>query len=118
MANEISVNITLTVSKNGTTVVGTCSKSITMAGNAFLGDVQAIGITYEAISFVDTVPGYVFLKNNDATNFIEVALDNAGSNKIAKLLPGQGMAWPTSSATLYAKADTAPCNMQVVAASL
>lgn len=55
MANEIVLTGGLSVSKSGVSVSATGSKSIDMSGDQLLGNVQIIGTSTEAISFVDVV---------------------------------------------------------------
>ena len=54
-------------------------------------------------------------KNNDATNFIEVGGDSGLTVFKLKVLPGESILITPSSATMYYKADTATCNVFVVA---
>ena len=115
MANEISVSASLSVSKGGASISATGTVSFTMSGDQMLSNVQIIGTAAEAITVGDVATiGYVFLKNMDATNFVEVALDSGVSTqKIAKILAGGIALFPASTATLYAKADTANVNLLV-----
>lgn len=117
MANEISFGANLNCTISGLTVSGTGSKTVTIAGTEFRGSVQSVGTSAEAIELDDiATPGYLFLKNNDSTNFILISLNATpdASNSFAKLLPGEFLFIPTRQTTIYAKADTATCLMQVV----
>lgn len=119
MANEISISAQLSANKSSTQVAsGSQSKSVDMAGDQMIANVQIIGTSAEALSLVDvTVGGYLFVRNMDATNFVQLALDSAVATQIfAKLKPSEFCLFrPPAGATIYAKADTANCNLQVVA---
>ena len=75
------------------------------------GDMQTIGTaTHEAITVGDvTTPRWVYLRNSDATNFVQIGLDvGATFYPLADLLAQEPCAFPlTPGVTLYAKADTA-----------
>lgn len=115
MANEITVSATLNVSKGGAVINSSTSISATMAGDNMLTNVQAIGTGAEAIVVGDiTTPGYIFVKNLDPTNYVELALDSGVSTQVfAKLMPGDVALFPAKTITMYAKANTASCNILV-----
>lgn len=119
MANEISISASLSATKGGVTVQsGGQTKAVDMVGDQMLANVQIIGTSAEALQMADvTVGGYLFVRNMDGTNFIQLALDSAVSTQIfCKLKPGESTLFrPPVGATIYAKADTANCNAQVVA---
>jgi hypothetical protein len=118
MANEIRLTVSLTAAKGSVGITtGQIAKSIDMAGTDMLYATQHIGIAAETINFADITgqPGAVLLVNLDPTNFIEVAHEVGMTNKICKLLPGVPCFLPLPPATLYAKADTATCDLLVAA---
>lgn len=121
MANEISVVAALTGSKGGITLQGTVTKQETLTGSGLWSNTQTVGTSAEALSFPSdlTTEGmtYLWLKNDDPTNFVEIGLDSGMTNKFAKLKAGQAMVFPvhTGSPTYYAKADTAAVNLRMVA---
>ena len=121
MANEISFTASLSISKGGVNISGSGSATVTMAGNNLLGTVQNIGAATEAIAIGDmTTPGYLWVKNLDATNFIQIGLTNPvnAGNAMVKLLPGEFALMPTRQTAIYALADTAPCDLEVVIVEL
>jgi hypothetical protein len=121
MANEIVLTGGLNVTKSGVTVSANGSKTIDMSGDQLLGNVQIIGTVTEALSFVDVVTiGYVYVKNLDTTNFIEIGLVTAvtSGNALITLKAGEFAVFPTRQTVIYAKADTAPCNLQIVMTEL
>lgn len=120
MANEISLQALLTTSKNGVTISGSVSKAITQTGDQAIGNVQIIGTATEALVLGDvTTIGYIYLKNMDATNFVSFGLNTpVAGDAFCKLLPGEAAVIPTRQTTIYAIADTAPVNVNVVAVEL
>lgn len=119
MANEISISATLSASKNGATVTGSGSISISMSGDQFISNVQIVGTSdEEALVVGDVTPtGWFMLKNLDSTNYVVISLDDAGANIVATLLAGEFCVCKPG-ANLYAKANTAPVNLQVIATEL
>lgn len=122
MANEITIGATITCTKSGLSVSGTVSGlAITQSGAQSYANVQPVGTTTEAldISDVSTI-GYLWLKNTDATNFVEFDLNTpvSSSTSFCKLLAGEVALIPTRRTTIYAKADTAEVNVSVVALEL
>lgn len=117
MANEIFATLQFTARKNGAEIAITSQHSVSMTGNDLLSATQVIGTTAEAVSFGDITgaPGEVVIKNLDATNFIELGGDSGLTVFKTKLLPGRFTVFQPTSATLYAKADTADVRIQVVA---
>ena len=123
MANEISVACSLTGTKTGTTVTGSTTKQITLTGSALFANTQNIGTSTEQVVFdADAVAEgitYVYLKNDDATNYVEIG--NAALAVIyGKLLAGQAVILAVNKAaasdpSIYARANTAACNLKIVA---
>jgi hypothetical protein len=83
---------------------------------------QSVGLAWEALGNEDcgTPPGLVAIRNEDATNYIEVAMDAAGSHIFAKLLPGDFALWtPHPDSLIYLRAHTGAClTSKVVAATV
>lgn len=119
MANEIKVRVTLDVNKGGAAMVQNLALTLTMAGDEMISNVQTVGTTVEAVVVGDvTTIGYVLMKNLDATNFVLVGVDAAGTENTIKMLAGDVCLFPASAAALYAKADTAACKLLVMAAEI
>jgi hypothetical protein len=123
MANEIQVSLSLTVSKNGASATASESITQTMSGDQFLNSVQIIGTSNEVLNFGDvTAGGWVVCKNLDATNYVEIFLDSGNAQLVAKLLPGASGAGEACKfkpgAAVYARANTAPVNLQVFTCEL
>lgn len=121
MANEILTRATLNVTKNNAAISMDGTKQMDMAGNTFIGNVQTVGLTTEALLLGDVSSmGYLFLKNLDATNFCMFSLVSpaASGGAFCTLKAGEFAVIPTRQTTIYAIADTAPVNVQVGACSL
>jgi hypothetical protein len=120
MANEIGVSASIAASKGGATISASGTDTADMSGDQMIANVQSVGTSAEALQLGDvSTIGYLFLKNMDATNYVEVALDSAVSTQIfAKLLAGDVTLVKAATATLYAKANTAAVNLYVAATEL
>ncbi len=120
MANEITVTATLNCTKSGNTSNGTATKQITLVGDHFANGIQDIGTGAELIVYPTDLLSegvtYVYFKNLDDTNFVEIAVDNF-THIFTKLLPGQAAVFASYQAnpTYYAKADTAGIQLSWVA---
>jgi hypothetical protein len=75
---------------------------------------QVIGTSEEQFALVDaTNPIYFYVRNLDATNFVEVGV--ATGVYPIKLKPGQIALFPPNAAALFLKADTAACPVEILA---
>lgn len=120
MANEIYESISFTARKNGAEISIASSNQVTMTGDDLVSITQVIGTTAELISFGDITgaPGEVVIKNLDATNYIEIGGDSGLTVFKTNLLPGRFTVFQPSSATLYAKANTADVRVQIIATEI
>ena len=111
MANEIRTQISQSVTN------GNLSDSVSLAfqtdqATAVLADgVQIVGTTHEALSLGDvTSMGPSTIVNLDATNFVELGIDQAGSFvPVLEIAAGEAQTGikAASGVTLYVQADTA-----------
>ncbi len=119
MANEISLSLSLSASKNAAAVSVTYSGTMTMTGDQFISNVQIVGTSNEALVVGDvSTLGWIVCKNLDATNYVEIFLDASNTQLVAKLLPGEPCLFKPGSVTVYARANTGSCNVQVTALEL
>jgi len=121
MSNTITVSVSAAVTFGaGGSINGTGSFNVTQAGTDNIGNVQNIGTSTEALVLGDvTTIGYLFLKNQDATNYVEISLTNpVGAEAFIKLLAGESAFIPTRQTTIYAKANTAAVDLFVAAFEL
>jgi hypothetical protein len=117
MASEIYESISFTARKNGAEISISSSNNVTMTGDDLVNVTQVIGTAAELVGFGDITgaPGEVVIKNLDATNYIELGGDSGLTVFKTKLLPGRFTVFQPSSATLYAKANTADVRIQIIA---
>ena len=119
MADEITVVAGLKVT-NGNLVINVPTVTVKVDQATARGGGPGtldIGTSEETVDFVDTVPGYVLMRNLDATNFVTYGLT---TGQLGLTLPAGGA--PTllyvGTGSLILKADTATCKVQVVSANL
>ena len=110
MANEISIVVSMTFRKGGAEAQRAETISVDVAGDAFSHEIQEIGTADEALveGAALGTPGYVFIKNLDSTNFVEVGLT---SSYTIKLKAGE-VALFRADGAIFAKADTSACNVE------
>lgn len=118
MANEISVTVGLRCTNGNyklTRNTETLQVDQTTASGGSPG-VISVGTTEEAVSFGDVTAGYCLMKNLDATNYVEVGTTGAYS---ARLIAGGGVAlfYVNTGTTIYVKADTAACLVEITSVS-
>jgi hypothetical protein len=80
MANEITTFCSLSVN-NGTLIlpqVGTVVQITQATARGGGPGVVDVGLSPETIGFGDIVPGYVYAKNLDATNYVQLGVDYSG----------------------------------------
>ncbi len=119
MANEINIQAALTFQRFIPLLQGSGNLNINQTGTHGIFNVQNVGTTAEQLTGVDVATlGYLFVKNLDATNFVQLATDNAFSatSTFAKLRPGEFCLVPSNATTMpWAKANTAGCDVLVCA---
>lgn len=117
MANEITLNINAKVvngnfvdsfNLNGTT-------QLDQAASGADGGVVSVTTSETTISLSRLgTEGYLFLRNLDATNYIEFGPDATGMVALGKLKPGEAAVLRLKpGVTLKAQANTATCKMLV-----
>ena len=117
MANEIYASLNFTARKSGAESTFAGSFNLTMTGDDMLQATQVIGTSSETINLGDITgaPGGFIIKNLDATNYVEIGGDSGLTVFKLKLLAGQFHYFQPSSATIYAKANTADVRVQIIA---
>ena len=112
MANEISVSAELKLN-NGLLTDSRRASAIRsdQTTQASIGGIQTIGTSAEVVTYGDVAtPRQCYIRNLDATNFVEIGIDVAATfYPIAKLSPASEPLLITiaDSVVLYAQADTA-----------
>lgn len=120
MADEITTTIQIRAAKAGASLSFASSKNNNMAGAVIYQNTQAIGTSTEQITLpadLSGTPSFLVLKNLDTTNYVEVGLNTPVTQIFAKLTAGQSLLIPCGTATYYALANTAACNVMVIALS-
>ena len=119
MADEITIVTALKVTngdlrENKPTITKKFNQTTARAGSFTVN----VGTTEESIAFGDIAPGFVELRNLDATNYVSfgTVTGNLGFRLLAG--SGSGLVYLESGETLYVQANTAACNVQVTAASV
>ena len=127
MANEINIQAVLTVQRTGLALQGSATKDIDQdSGSNGLQNLQSIApstttgttINIGSLSFPSN-RGFLFVKNTDSTNFVELSVANADqttfeASVFAKLLAGEFCLLPMkTSKTYYARANTAAVLIQM-----
>ena len=118
MANEITLTAKLSVTNGNFTDERNANRiSITQSSLGAQGGVQNIGTSHEAISLGDvSTEGYVWMRNLDDTNFVQVGLDGGASlTPVIRMNAGESCVFRLdAAATLYAEADTAACDLDIL----
>lgn len=111
MANELSLSISFSETKNGVTFAKTFSKSVTITGDNPIAKVQSIATTDTTVDIGGiSTPGYFVAKNLDATNYITLGTD--GSNYFDKLKAGEIMVKRWNGSAVHALANTGACLLE------
>jgi hypothetical protein len=106
MANEITLQVTLAVSKGLLAAQRSIDGAITMTGAAMMHGVQTIGTAKENLALGDVgTPGMALLMNLDATNFVEVGAD--ADSPFLKLKAGECALFRLAAGPVSCKANTA-----------
>ena len=114
MADEISIQLNFELKNGDFKAARNVSRATfdqTTAGAQ--AGLQDIGTSWEAIALGNvTTEGYAYFRNLDDTNFVQIGPTGTA---VIKLLPGQMCLFPVDpSLTVFAQADTAACNLDVL----
>lgn len=119
MANELYFKVQGRYSPaNSRTIpvaIGVEEKEITQTGVDHQAGTQSIGTTEETVGWSSDIgdEGYMFVKNLDATNFVQIGFSTGVYGM--RLYPGEFALFRLEpGATFYAKADTAAITLQYI----
>ncbi len=114
MANELRIEAQLQYSKSGVKEIKHDSTYIDVSGESYDKSIQVIGTSNEQIGVASDIGtyGYMFLKNLDSTNYIEIA-DEDDTNYFCKLKAGEFAMFRAADSDYWARANTASCNLEV-----
>lgn len=111
MANELTVSVSLSFLKGNLSSAITrqvTGAKFTVSGSDVTLKTQTIGTAEEAIILGDVAtPGFMFVKNLDATNFVTIRPATGGDDCV-KLLKGECALFRHAGTAPFAIADTAP----------
>ena len=114
---QTRTSLQLSVLNGSDSFLAQVNLSETPAGTHFNGALQSFAAgAWNAIPLGPcTSFDLLLLKNTDALNYIEVALDNAGAKIFSKLTAGRGLVFPVEpGATIYIRANTAAVVVMVL----
>lgn len=118
MANEISVNVKVGLTKGDLSRRLSCSKTIDQSGAGVYHNTVSIGTTEESIATFGDVAteGLIYLRNLDATNYVQWGFSTTvyGGRIAPGMVAGPFQAEP--GLTLFLKANTAACLVEVFCA--
>lgn len=120
MASEITLSAALSITKSGTTISSSSNKTLDLSGDECLTQIVSIGFDADEqleLSGLDTV-GQLLVENLDASNYVELSYGTGGgfaASVFAKLRPGCCCLLEPNSATIYAKAAVAACDIRFTA---
>lgn len=112
MASELQIQLSIAFNKSNAAL----SRSFTAAffdvsGTAGVANVIAVGTSDETLALGDVAtPGWLYMKNLDATNFITAGADGTLYN--IKMKAGEPFLGRWNGAAIHVKANTAQCNME------
>lgn len=111
MANELRLQVYLKYSKNNRIIEESESIWVDVAGDNIIRNIQEVGTSEEALQSIDSgTQGYLFIKNLDSTNYVEVGLTGSYT---AKLQAGE-IALFRCAGTVYAKANNDACDVDYI----
>lgn len=115
MADEKRTSLNFSVVKGGQTLQQVVSLTEDLAGSEIAAVRQSIATTWTALDLgTVTAADLICVVNDDATNYVQLALANDDSGIFAKLAAGRCAFFPPQpSATYYAKANTSACNVKI-----
>lgn len=114
MPNEIALVGSLAVNRNGNNTIASATAAVTQSGTDYQLSTQNVGTSAELLDKGDIgTVGYLFVKNLDPTNYVELALDSGATQIFAKLLPGEFALIPTRQ-QCYGRANTGACDCLVL----
>lgn len=115
MADEKRTSLSFSLVKTGQTLQQVVSLTEDLAGSEITAVRQSIATTWTAIQLgAITAPDLMCVVNDDATNYVELAIANDNSGIFAKLAAGRCAFFPVAATTtIYGRANTAACNVKV-----
>lgn len=117
MANEVRATANLQISKDGFTITGNNTQTLTMSGSQYIGNIQSIGTSYEPLLYGDLSDIRYLYIYNQSTGSVHVSMNGTSASCFSVLRPDDViMVTPSASFQAFQiKADEAGSDIQVVA---
>ena len=118
MANRLTVTTTASLVHPAGSAALQTSEQRTLTGTGFVNIEQEIGTgAWEAVSVTDIgTLGFLFIRNEDAVNYVEIATANDDTGIFGRISAGRGLPVDVvSGATYYLKANTATVKVVILA---
>jgi hypothetical protein len=119
MANELEMTVTLKYTPTATNQVAIepdkFTKTVSMSGGDHLSGTQNVGTSWEVLTLGEIgTRGFCFVKNLDATNYVELNSDDAPTNATIRLEAGEFTLFRAGqvNTNLRGRANTAAVNVQ------
>ena len=119
MANEINIQASITMQKFTPAMQCSGSKDINQTNSCGNVNVQSLTTsTGQALQLggITSNLGYLFVKNLDQSNNVQLTLDSNNAQIFALIRPNEFCLVPVSQNTIYGKAVTSTANVMVAAA--
>lgn len=111
MANELTLSVSAGFAKSSILFNKSFAGSVTVSGSYPISTAQNIGTSDETLDLgAVATPGYIVLKNRDATNYITLGED--GTSYPVKLKASEFAILRWNGAAIHAKANTAACDLE------
>jgi len=110
MASEITISTSLEFAKGGVgSTLSDASLTFDVSGTDYVQGTQNVGTSEEALGLGDAgsgiTPGYCYIKNTDATNFVSIRSGTGAANTI-KLKAGEVALFRFEATAPFVIADT------------
>lgn len=116
MANEISITVNAAISTNGQGASGNTTYRADLAAQ-FIGEEQTVATSAATLALGSVAsPSFVYVRNLDATNYLQVDSANTFDKFPQKIQPGAALLLFPETGTIYAKANVASVQVFVIAA--
>ena len=113
MANELTLTANLKFEKSTKSAeAGKAGLQIDVAGGDYIAKTQSVGTSQEAIVIGEiTTPGYMFIRNLDGTNYVEIRDGSSGAD-VVKVRAGGVALFELATATPFAIANTSAVEIE------
>jgi hypothetical protein len=117
MVDELTIKTQITFEKGDVKMKqGPTTLTLDVSGEDAIRATQSIGFAAaENIAKGEiTTPGYMWVRNLDDTNFVDIGYDDTGFKNVVQLKAGEEALFRLAQATPQAKADTAAVRIEYI----